>query len=73
LRKVFIKENWEKQAQEDEERIMKIKQEEQDKDEDEQENNIMQWLNQLQTKGINLNAVDAVNLLMSETGGVDNS
>lgn len=73
LRKVFNKENWEKQAQEDEERIMKIKQEEQDKDEDEQENNIMQWLNQLQTKGVNLNAVDAVNLLMSETEGVDNS
>ncbi|OMJ74144.1 hypothetical protein SteCoe_26999 [Stentor coeruleus] len=73
LRKVFIKENWEKQAKEDEERMIKIKQEEEDKEEDEQEQNIMQWLNQLQTKGVNLNSVDAVNLLMSETGGVDNS
>jgi tetratricopeptide (TPR) repeat protein len=70
---VFNKENWEKQAAEDEKR-QKILQDQYDLiEEEEQEKMADRWLKDIQTKGIKLDGIEAVNLLMEGESSDSNS
>lgn len=65
FRGIFTRENWEREAREDEERQRRIDENYNILDEKDQEEEAKQWLDQLQTRGLRLNGIDAVNLLLS--------
>ena len=65
FKEVFTKENWEKEAMEDEERLKKIEEGYDAVEEEEQEQVAKEWIEKLQTQGLLLDGVGAVNLLLS--------